>query len=359
MENVDYIITNGCSFTREYNRIGISGTENDYLIEPASHWKWPHFIQKEYPNYKVLNYGCPTNDNDIIAKSTLYAINKLLKKDIRPNNIKVIVQWSGWSRSSFFISKEKQDSNKYKLKNTYDHINDFIDVNKSYIGEYGYYMLSGGYTMEMIPTEAKQFFEEFITYILSADERMIQFFQSILLVQSFCKSNNIEYLFLNMHNNFSNEYTSDITFPNWKPIGSDKSEAWHVLYEKYIPNTWESDCKPQFENKPHVKWLYEMIDLDKFWFFKDDGVTKYGGLVEWTIKKYNYEEISDNENIPNILWEEYKPKWDLGKRSKEDMLEFFLKENYWLHTSPYLNRKFVKEELIHFLGKPVFNTKLI
>ena len=359
MPDTQYIITNGCSFTRDYNRIGISGTENDYLTEPAMHWKWPHFVQTEYPNYKVLNYGCPTNDNSIIAKSTLYGIDKLLKKGIEPYNIKVIVQWSGWSRNSVFISKEKQSSNGYRLTNRFDHINDFIDNKKAYTGEHGYYMLSGGYTMEMIPTDAKTFFEEYIKYILSADERMIEFFQSVLLVQSYCKANNIEYLCLNMHNNFSNEYTNDIFFPDWKPVGSKYSEAWHILYEKFIPTTWESDNKIQFENKPHIKWLYDMIDFNNFWFYKEDGITKYGGLVEWSIKNYNFDEMSDNENIPNILWEEYKPKWDLGKRSKKDMLEFFLNENYWQHTSPYLNRKFVKKELIHFLGKPNLNTKLI
>ena len=73
-----YIITNGCSFTRQYRRVGISGTADDFQTDPMSQWKWPHFIQKEYPEYKVINYGCPTNDNEVIAKSTLYGIDKLL-----------------------------------------------------------------------------------------------------------------------------------------------------------------------------------------------------------------------------------------------------------------------------------------
>jgi hypothetical protein len=359
MENIKYIITNGCSFTREFDRIGIHGTPNSFLTEPVSHWKWPHFIQKEYPNYKVLNYGCPTNDNDVIAKSTLYGIKKLLDINIKRKDIKVIVQWSTWSRSSFFISKEKQNTNGYKLNNNFAHINDFLNDKKLYAGEHGYYMLSGGYHIDLIPTDANIFFEEYIKYILSADERIIQFFQSILLIQSYCKANGIEYMCLNMHNNFSTEYTNDISFPIWKQIGSKESEAWNILYEKFIPTTWENDNKIQFENKPHIKWLYDMIDFNNFWFYKEDSVTKYGGLIEWTIKNYNFDEISDNENIPNILWGEYKPKWDLGKRSKKDMLEFSLENNFWQHTSPYLNRKFVKEELLQFLGKPPLNTKLI
>jgi hypothetical protein len=360
MEDIKYIITNGCSFTREYSRIGLQSTCDDFLTEPISFWKWPHFIQKEYPNYKVLNYGCPTNDNDVIAKSTLYGIKKLLDDNVSTKDIKVMVQWSTWSRSSFFISKEKQESDRgYKLNNDFSHINDFISDKKSYPGEHGYYVLSGGYHIENIKNDTKLFFEEYIKYQLSADERMIQFFQSILLVQSFCKSNNIEYMFLNMHNNFSNEYTKDLILPNWKPINSVKSEPWHILYEKFIPITWRSDNEIQFKNRPHIKWLYDLIDFDKFWFYVENGITKYGGLVEWAIKSYKFDETSDNENVPNILWGEYKPKWDLGKRNKEDMLEFSLENNYWQHPSPYANRKFVKEELISFLGKPPLNTKLI
>jgi hypothetical protein len=122
-----YIVTSGCSFTRQFRRIGITGTADDFQTDAVSQWKWPHFIEKEYKNDKVLNYGCPTNDNAIIVDSIIYGVSKLLKDNVKPEDIKVIVQWSGWSRSSFFISKEKQDSNGYKLKNRYDHINDFID----------------------------------------------------------------------------------------------------------------------------------------------------------------------------------------------------------------------------------------
>ena len=90
---------------------------------------------------------------------------------------------------------------------------------------------------------------------------MIQFLQSILLVQSFCKANGIEYMFLNMHNNFSESYTNDIKFPDWKPTNSKNTEAWHVIYDKFIPNTWDEDNKIQFNDRPHIKWLYDLINF--------------------------------------------------------------------------------------------------
>ena len=108
-----HIVTSGCSFTRQARRVGITGDEYDFMDDPKGLWKWPNFIQKLYPDYKVITYGNPTNDNDVIAKSILYGVDKLLKNGTAPADIKVIVQWSGWSRNSFFISKETQIKNNY------------------------------------------------------------------------------------------------------------------------------------------------------------------------------------------------------------------------------------------------------
>ena len=189
-----YIITSGCSFTRQFRRVGISGTTDDFQTDAMNQWKWPHFIQKEYPEYKVINYGCPTNDNAVIVDSVIYGISKLLKENVKPEDIKVIVQWSGWSRSSFFISKSKQIENpnyylnkefiKEKHKNeeiaeSFAHVNDFIDEKKEYIGEHGYYILSGGYHGggEHIKARAIEFFHDFVEHILSPEERMLQYFK--------------------------------------------------------------------------------------------------------------------------------------------------------------------------------------
>jgi hypothetical protein len=87
-----YIVTSGCSFTRQYRRVGITGTTEDFMEDSISQWKWPHFIQSEYPDYKVLNYGNPTNDNAVIAKSILYGVNDLIKKGIPTSDIKIIIQ---------------------------------------------------------------------------------------------------------------------------------------------------------------------------------------------------------------------------------------------------------------------------
>jgi hypothetical protein len=327
---VKYVVTSGCSFTRQSKRVGLTGNEYDFMDDYISQWKWPHFIKEEYPNYEVINYGNPTNDNTVIANSILYGVDKLLKNGVSPSDIKVVIQWSGWSRNSAFISQYKQNEMNYGLhpdtktadENDYAHINDFINVPKNYAGEHGYYILAAGYNAPHVKVKSIDYFTEYVKHIFSADERMIEYIRNILLVQNYLKSNGIEYKCFTMHNNFSKEYVNDERFPSWRPEPSNKTEAHHVIYDKFIPITWESDLKNQFENSPYVKYLYDMVDFDKFWFYKEDDITKYGGQVEWSIKKYNFDEISDNTDIPNILWMECMTNWNKGYTSKEDWVDF-------------------------------------
>lgn len=362
--SMKYIVTSGCSFTRQYRRVGITGTAEDFMEDCLTMWRWPHFIQKEYPEYKVLNYGNPTNDNAVILQSTIYGVNKLLKEGVPPSDIKVIVQWSTWSRNSAFISKEKQIEKNYFLnrkfvkerdKNTYPifedfaHVNDFIDEGKTYPGEYGYYILSGGYMTPHVKIESIHYFEEYLKYVLSAEERMLEYFNNILFLQYFCKSNNIDYKCFTIHNNFSLKYTEREGFPQFKPKNSKKDDSWHVVMEKYIPDTWENDMKYKYEDKPYIKYLYDLIDFDKFWFYEKENLTKFGGQVEWAIQNYDINEVSDDKDFPNIIWHEYRTYWDNGKRSIEDMLEYFKSNHHWQHVSPYANRKFVRNELSNFL----------
>ena len=363
---MQHIVTNGCSFTRQFRRIGITGTAEDFMEDCITQWKWPHFIQNEYPHFKVLNYGNPTNDNAVIANSTIYGVDKLLKNGVSPSDIKVIVQWSGWSRNSAFISKAKQIEKNYFLNKNFvkerdkktilsedfAHVNDFIDSPKEYPGEHGYFILAGGYHASHVKVRSIDYFDGYVEHVLSPQERMMEYFKNILLLQYYCKSNGIDYKCFTMHNNFSWDYTARERMPEFRPKGSYKDPSWHVVMEKYIPITWENDIKEQFANKPYIKYLYDLIDLSKFWFYEKENVTKFGGQVVWCIQNFDINEISDDKDIPNIIWQEYRKNWDDGKHTIEDLLEYFKKHNYWQHASPYSNRKFVKIALEEFLGKP-------
>ena len=132
METIKHIITSGCSFTRQEKRLGFNCVDDDFLTDSDKFWRWPHHIQKEYTNYKVYNLGNPTNDNSIIAQSTIKKITDLLNDGVSPLDIKVVIQWSEQNRNSFFISNEVAKSYQMMAKErTQNDINHFdIDFNK-------------------------------------------------------------------------------------------------------------------------------------------------------------------------------------------------------------------------------------
>ena len=151
----------------------------------------------------------------------------------------------------------------------------------------------------------------------------------------------------------SMEYASESRgWPLWKPKDSKMSEGWHIVEKKYIPNTWENDHKELFNN-PYVKFLFDMVDLNHFWFYEEEGVTKYGGIVEWTIKNYEHENVtlSTKYNNHNILWMELVSLIQQGKYTKENLIKYLDDTVCWQHTSAYMNKKFVQQELKSFLDK--------
>ena len=83
------LITSGCSFTAH-----------------KGCWPW-WLIRKIRDNgYKqdlsLINNAVGGSDNQLIARKTIHAVNKLFKKRIEPKDIIVGVMWSGHNRKSFY-----------------------------------------------------------------------------------------------------------------------------------------------------------------------------------------------------------------------------------------------------------------
>jgi len=317
ISQLTHIVCSGCSFTRQWKRLNIDGTDEDFLQDPHDMWRWPHWIQKRYSNkkVKVWNLGNPTNDNSIIKKSIFYKVNELLKAGIDSKDIIVLVQWSNFLRNSFYIDKTKcKDYNSYlptstedienKLSkfdcepyNIYAHISDYIDK-KQYKGEFGYYLLTGAFNYEHIPYDVKKLIKSYLSDIYSEEESMIRFFDNVISLQSFLDKLNIPHLSFNIQNNFV------LNAPN---LSNDKSIPTTIKHENEYKN-------------PYIQHLYELIDLDKFWFFNSKETSK-GGLIEWAIKT--------------------NPKWPFHP--------LWMEKNTTLgHISSEMNMMFVEKELNSF-----------
>jgi hypothetical protein len=95
-----------------------------------------------------------------------------------------------------------------------------------------------------------------------------------------------------------------------------------------------------------------MLDLNNFWFYKDDNV-QYGGIHEWIFKNNEYKEgddeyiaffFEDTEMTPQQLQD--KPTKLKVSRAKEKMKNgtFF----NTAHPTYYYWEKFVKEIMVHW-----------
>lgn len=350
-----YVITNGCSFTRA-GRLNIDVTSDNFMEEddmtnhsPTNEfYYYPHQIQIANPNLKVINLGNVTNDNQVIARNIIYKIEKLKKEGIEPTDISVIVQWSSFYRNSYFVSPSKIKENpKLKLPqhrrrwdDDYAHINDFAEE-KTKMGENGYYFLSGGYGMEHVTNPMREFAYLNLGHYHSYEERLLTFLESIVMLQMYFKSNGIKYKMFNISNNFSDTYVLNCIngggFPMFKPQNSANNEMYEIIKNKYIPNTY-NDTMSYFKN-PYLSYYYEMIDWDGFWFYEEEGIHKYGGVIEWAIRNYDINDSNRDTIYNNSLFMEQKV---LGEYTEEKLIDLYKNGSPLGHVSARMYKIFTE-----------------
>ena len=96
------LVTSGCSFS---------------LYDPSDEghpYGWPYFLQQKLlsdgtlpEDFSSFHRGLGGNGNLLIARNTMEALNRLLKKGIKGEEILCIVEWSGINRHQFFIDNTK------------------------------------------------------------------------------------------------------------------------------------------------------------------------------------------------------------------------------------------------------------
>ena len=335
---VRHVICCGCSFTRDFKRYNINGTDRDFGGDAEKFFKWLHYLAQNLKKSKVYNLGNPTNDNAVIRKSVIYRVDKLLKEGVSPKDIIVLTQWSSWQRNSFFISRQharETNSLLHNFKgepNEFAHISDFIGE-KIQVGQFGYYLLTGGFAADHVPYPIKNLIDVYGSKFMNKEDAQINFFENIIFLQSYLKSHNIKNLSFNLQNNFSKIYLKD-GFPLL--LNNERNPYKSIYVDKFIPNTIDDDKKLEYPN-PYIKHLYDMIDFDKFWFHKNKD-TLFGGMMEWAVQNYDIEKDTEQ----NGLWQEW-----MGMEPKE--LQRKMKRNMWCfgHLSPMMNEKFVKQELLN------------
>ncbi len=360
-----HIVASGCSFTRQAQRINLEGNDSDFLSDWIEMWRWPHWIKNLY-DAEVYNMGSATHDNWSIARTTIYKIEKLIESGVNIKDICAIIQWSAWTRESFYVSPSKMKDLdiilQRKTQHSHAHITDWID-GKNYNGEYGYWMLTGGFNLDHVENKAKNFLPMYFEYIKSVEQSFINHLEAKLYLENYLTNKGIDWFSFDIQNNFSKSYVmqSNFGFPNYREKDTDKfSEA--IFDKKYIPNTWEDDNNYNYSDNPYIEYLLPLVNKNH-WFYEEEKLTKYGGQIEWAIRNFDCTtefniipmEERTQHNMCGLLFMEHCD----GCESLESTRKYMDEQWYLGHVSAYMNKRFVNEIVKPFLNKNNINRKLI
>jgi hypothetical protein len=337
-----HIVVSGCSFTHNF-RCNLE-SERRWETDSIEDWTWAHWLQDSLKSTHILhNYGTITHDNKTIARSIIYKVSDLLKSGISGEDISVVVQWTSLVRNSFFVTPEKYKSVNPKIRwirnnESWAHTTDYLinQKDKTSPYEHGYFHLTGGFNPTNNPINIDPLSFEWFDKIMSYNERYFEWFEYINMLLNFLSVNGVTKIkFFNMNNNFSKKYLAEGNTPPFYHTSKEKSVYECIIQNKDVCNTYEQKDL-DFENA-YVKSYAEKIDFKKyFWFFEENFVHSYGGLIEWSIRNFNCNMDGD---LPKVLWREMNGM-DLDEQKK------YLERSWYGHTSSILTKKFVNDVVL-------------
>jgi hypothetical protein len=272
------IICSGCSFTNTF----IQNPPLTNLNSDKNKWYWVDWLQESLgDNYLVLNVGNQTNDNTSITNIVLHTINDLLKLGVSSDNIQLAIQWTNPFRMSFYVETDKPKTGVHTVN--------FIDTDKK-----GFWYLTGGYNdtnilSDVIPTE---FLRTYLPFYNNKVNSYNRFFKDVLLLQSYCKLNDIKWISFFMNDSFTQNYYE--LGNTYQKVDKKFSIGEDLLVKKNLHNNTQQKCI--WDENDNLSYLKEMIDFNNFWFYEADDF-KFGGMYEWTIRNYDREVLSKYKQI--------------------------------------------------------------
>ena len=162
-----YLIANGCSHT--------SGAEIEYVLQDSCYSKaWPQHLANKL-NLESINLARAGASNKRIVRTTLEHIGTLFLKGIKPEELFVIVLWPGPYRTEIY-----QDS--FKDNALWEGwIPLVVGNDKLYKKQYDY--------------EIYKYYKSWSTTTLNPKAANINYYNDIILLQSYLKSFKIKYIF--------------------------------------------------------------------------------------------------------------------------------------------------------------------
>ena len=229
---IKHLITTGCSF--------------------STFQKWPSYLRTK-TNIPMYSLGQDSAGNDWIAKTAIYQAHKLLQSDVNPEEILIVVMWSGIDRKGLFISrKENTDYDKFIAEDVacpVNFLNEPINIKAKTNQQSGYIL--GSMSAYLGTGYARQHKVKWLSRF-TLEELAVESYEHFLRLQWFCKSHNIKLLNLT--------YGDILHYPNSQFLEPKKTGP-------LTKDIYES-----------VRHLHDMIDFDQ-WAFYDETA----GQFEYTL----------------------------------------------------------------------------
>ena len=235
----------------------------------------PEVLQEKLSNIEVDNWSRHSCGNEHIMRSVIFACYKHYQKYKTYDNLYVIVQWSGLHRVEKLVTKKETiEYNDYVKNAEVTPIVNWDDWENG-IKKSGWLFGTGWFHLPIW----KRWFQT-----IETDEfAFIRTMESILTLQHFFKSKNIEHkmiLMENIFNDYSVDYFKGATIA--EPDSQDSGVLWnHLSKVDSVDNVSKNTplFKDKFSNATH---LWDMVDWSKWWLYEND-LIENGGISEWTL----------------------------------------------------------------------------
>ena len=162
-----YLIANGCSHT--------AGAEIEYLTQDSCYNKaWPQHLANKL-NIEIINLARSGASCKRIIRTTIDCLGNLFLKGIKPNELFVIVVWSGPYRTEIYQDILKND----------ELWEGWLPLCVGNDEQYKKYYSRAVY----------QYYKNWVAVALTPKAANIEYYNNIILLQGYLKSLKIKYLF--------------------------------------------------------------------------------------------------------------------------------------------------------------------
>tara|TARA_Y100001963_G_scaffold140012_1_gene206500 strand:- start:4679 stop:5554 length:876 start_codon:yes stop_codon:yes gene_type:complete len=235
---------------------------------------YPQILQEKY-NIDVNSMARHSCGNEHIMRSVIFGCHKHYQQYKTYDNLYVIVQWSGLHRVEKLVTEKETIEFDDYVKNA--EVTPIVNWDEwdNGVRESGWLFGTGWFHLPIW----KKWFK-----MIETDEfAFIRTMESILTLQHFFKSNNINHkmiLMENIFNDYSVDYYKGATIS--EPNSQDSGVLWnHLSTLDTIENVSRGTSlfKDKFPNATH---LWDMMDWSN-WFLYENDLVENGGMSEWTL----------------------------------------------------------------------------